>query len=201
MEHLVILAFVFLNLFMIVGAVDLFYYHIWKYKLHTRPASRYEHKLHMAFAFLMVPIGLLLYYRDVGGIALWAAVFFVAAALATEMLDVFSEGDSREDLGGLTTGEYSLHVAATIFKVASFAFIFAAKPLEAWSLSSPAMLGSYGEMGEMIAMQVMVGSLLVGIVHAVLLNKKVASVATCQNIGRIAGCKNFSCCSANASGQ
>ncbi len=199
MEHLVILAFVFLNLFMVVGAVDLFYYHIWKYKLHTRPASRYEHKLHMTFAFLMVPIGFLLYYRDVGGIALWAAVFFVAAALATEMLDVFSEGDSREDLGGLTTGEYSLHVAATIFKVASFAFIFAAKPLEAWSLSSPAMLGSYGEMGEMIAMQVMVGSLLIGIVHAALLNKRFAAFASCQTVCDIAGCKRFSCCSAKAS--
>ena len=41
MEHLVIASFVFLNLFMIVGAVDLFYYHMWKYKLHTRPESIY----------------------------------------------------------------------------------------------------------------------------------------------------------------
>lgn len=39
MEHLVTLGFVFLNLFMIVGSVDLFYYHIWKYKLHTRLAN------------------------------------------------------------------------------------------------------------------------------------------------------------------
>ena len=58
MEHLVILSFVFLNLFMVLGAVDLFYFHIWKYKLHTRPESRLEHKLHMAFAFLMVALAL-----------------------------------------------------------------------------------------------------------------------------------------------
>src|SRR5690606_18495738 len=100
MEHLVILGFVFLNLFMIVGAVDLFYYHIWKYKLHTRPESRYEHKLHMAFAFIMAPLAFLLYYQDFGGWALWTALFLVIAALTTEMLDVFTEGDSRASLGG-----------------------------------------------------------------------------------------------------
>jgi len=71
MEHLVIIGFAFLNLFMMLGAVDLFYFHIWKYKLHTRPESRYEHKLHMAFAFLMVPLALLLYYQNLGGIGLW----------------------------------------------------------------------------------------------------------------------------------
>ncbi len=95
MEHLITLSLIFLNLFMIVGAVDLFYFHIWKYKLHTRPESRYEHKLHMAFAFIMVPLAYFLYYQNSGGWALWAGVFFVAAALGTEMLDVFSEGDSR----------------------------------------------------------------------------------------------------------
>ena len=105
MDHLVILGFVFLNLFMILGAVDLFYFHIWKYKLHTRRESRYEHKLHMAFAFLMVPVALLLYYQNLGSIGLWAALYFVVAALVTELLDVFSENDSRSSVGGLSKGE------------------------------------------------------------------------------------------------
>jgi hypothetical protein len=69
MEHLITLSLIFLNLFMIVGAVDLFYFHIWKYKLHTRSESRYEHKLHMAFAFIMVPLAYFLYYQNSGG---WA---------------------------------------------------------------------------------------------------------------------------------
>ena len=170
MEHLVTLGLVFLNLFMLVGTVDLFYYHIWKYKLHTRPESRYEHKLHMAFAFIMVPLAYLLYYQDLGGYGLWAAVFFVVAALTTEMLDVFTEGDSRASLGGLSTGEYSIHVAATIFKVASFAFMVASKPASAWALSSPIVLGSYGWMAEAMAVQVMIGSGLVGLLHLALLN-------------------------------
>lgn len=91
MEHLLIASFVFLNLLMLLGAVDLFYFHICKYKLHTRPESRYEHKLHMLFAFLTVPVGFFLYYLNLGGWALWVGVLFVAAALATELADVFSE--------------------------------------------------------------------------------------------------------------
>ena len=193
MEHLIIAGFVFLNLFMIVGTVDLFYYHIWKYKLHARSESRYEHKLHMVFAFIMVPLAYFLYYQDFGGYALWAAVFFVAAALSTEMLDVFTEGDSRASIGGLTTGEYSIHVAATIFKVASFAFMFASKPAAAWDLSSPALLGSYGSLGEMMALQVMIGSGLVGVLHLVLLHKKVAALG-CKTVCDIAGCTRFACC-------
>lgn len=197
MDYAIILGFVFLNLFMIVGAVDLFYFHIWKYKLHTRPESRYEHKLHMVFSFLMVPLAGLLYYQDFGGYGLWAAAFFVVAALGTEMLDVFSEGDSRASLGGLTTGEYSMHVAATIFKVASFAFMFGAKPAGAWSASSPVVFGSHGWMGEMIALKVMIGSFAVGLLHLVLLHPKAASV-NCRNLCDTVGCSRFSCCAAKA---
>jgi hypothetical protein len=193
MEHLVVLGFVFLNLFMIVGAVDLFYFHIWKYKLHTRPESRYEHKLHMAFSFLLAPLAFFLYYKDFGGYALWAAVFFVVAALITEMMDVFSEGDSRAALGGLTTSEYSLHVAATILKVASFAFMFAAKPAAAWSLESPALRGSYGFMGEMIAIKVMAGGFLIGLLHLILLTKRGAAI-NCRTVCGTIGCRRFACC-------
>jgi hypothetical protein len=195
MEHLVIPGFVFLNLFMIVGAVDLFYFHMWKYKLHTRPESIYEHKLHGIFALIMVPIAYFLYYQNSGGWALWAGVFFVAAALTVEMLDVFSEGDSRALVGGLTTGEYSLHVAATILKVASFVFIFGTKPAAAWSLESPLSLGSYGSMGEMMAVQVMLGSLFIGLLHFALLNKRFGSISFSSACSRL-GCTGLGCCAA-----
>ena len=193
MEHLVILSLVFLNLFMIVGAVDLFYYHMWKFKLHTRPESRYEHKLHMAFAFMMVPVAFLLYYSNAAGYALWAGVAFVVTALMVEMLDVFAEGDSRATLGGLTTGEYSLHGAATIFKVSSFIFILGTKPAAAWSLSAEPFQGPYGFMAEMMALKVMIGSFVMGVVHLALLSRKVTSIA-CETACSAIGCKRFACC-------
>ena len=193
MEHLIILGFVFLNLFMLLGAVDLFYFHLWKYKLHTRPESRYEHKLHMAFAFLMVPVGYFLFFQNSGGWALWAGVAAVVAALGTELLDVLSENDSRASFGGLSTAEYALHVVLTILKVAAFAFIFASKPIAAWSLSSPTVLGSYGFMGEMIAIKVMIGSFAVGVLHLVLLDQRVAAL-NCKRVSEVVDCSRLSCC-------
>ena len=191
MDHLVILGFVFLNLFMVLGAVDLFYYHLWKYKLHTRPESRYEHKLHMIFSFLMVPIAVLLYYQNLGGVGLWAAVILVGAALGTELDDVLSENDSRASLGGLSSGEYALHVLLTILKVASFAFMFASKPASAWSLDSPVTLGSYGWMAELIGLKVAIGSGLVGVLHLALLHPRIASLG-CPSLK----CSQTECCSA-----
>lgn len=195
MDHLVIASFVFLNLFMVLGAVDLFYFHIWKYKLHTRPESRYEHKLHMAFAFLMVPLAYFLYYQNFGGWALWAGVFFVVAALGTELADVFSENDSRASIGGLSTQEYALHVMLTILKVASFAFLFASKPATAWDLASPLVLGTYGSMAEMMALQVIIGSGAVGLLHLALLHPRVAKIS-CRTVCGMTGCNRFSCCTA-----
>ena len=190
MDHLVILGFVFLNLFMVLGSVDLFYYHLWKYKLHTRPESRYEHKLHMIFAFLMVPIALLLYYQDLGGLGLWAAVVLVGAALGTELDDVLSENDSRASLGGLSSGEYALHVSLTILKVASFTFMFASKPGSAWSFDSPVTLGSYGWMAELIGLKVAIASGLVGVLHLALLHPRIASLG-CPSLK----CSQTECCS------
>ena len=178
---------------MVLGAIDLFYFHIWKYKLHTRAESRYEHKLHMAFAFLMVPVGYLLFFQNSGGWALWAGVAAVAAALGTELLDVISENDSRASIGGLSTEEYSLHVVLTILKVAAFAFIFASKPIEAWSLSAPAVLGSYGWLGEMMAAKVMIGSFAVGILHLALLHPAVAALDV-RTICNATVCRGRSCC-------
>lgn len=193
MNQLIIAGFVFLNLFMIVGAVDLFYFHIWKYKLHARPESRFEHKLHMTSAVLMVPVAYFLYYQNFGGYALWVAVFLVVAGFATEILDVFSEGESRESLGGLTTGELALHVAATMLKVVSFAFMFVAKPISAWSLNSPVVLGTHGPITEIIALNVITGSLIVAVLHLALLNPTVASL-NCKTVCHFTGCSRFACC-------
>lgn len=188
MDHLVIASFAFLNIFMILGAVDLFYFHIWKYRLHTRLESRFEHKLHMSLAFIMVPVSVLLYYQNSGGMALWAGLFFVAGAISIELVDVLSENNSRASLGGLSSEEYVLHVVLTILKVASFSLLFASKPAIAWSVESPMNLGSYGQMAEMLAMQTAVGSGLVGILHLLLLHPKIAQF----NISSLG--KALSCC-------
>ncbi len=52
---------------------------LWKYKLHHRPESRFEHETHVAFAFRMVPIAFFPYYQDFGGYNRVASISFTSA--------------------------------------------------------------------------------------------------------------------------
>ena len=176
----------FLNLFMTSGGLQFYFLlKISTARNHLRPAAR-------IFALIMVPIASL---YDQNSRAGPLGRFSSWSRRDVEMLDVFWEGDSRASVGGLTTGEYSLHVAATILKVASFAFIFGTKPVASWSVESPISLGSYGYMGEMMAIQVMVGSLFIGLLHFALLNKRIGSISLSYACSRL-GCTGLGCCTA-----
>lgn len=171
MNYLVTTGSVFLVLFLLVATIDGLYFHLWKYRLFARTESLYEHKLHTIRAFLFIPIVFFLFYADFGGITLWAGIAFILLDLIVEMLDVFTENDSRTSLGGLTSLEYAAHVAATTFRVAAISFILAAKPASAWSLSSPLIIGEYNSLIQMNAANTMIGNLLVGILHLLLMSK------------------------------
>ena len=140
MEHLEIAAAISLALFSIFAAVDGIYLHLWKYRLHTRPESVFEHKLHTLRAFMFIPTLYLLFVNNSAGIALWLGLLFVLIGFVVEFWDVLSENESRKELGGLSSFEYALHVAITIFQVLALAFLFASKPLAAWSLDTGVLL-------------------------------------------------------------
>ncbi len=139
-EALVVAAGVSLILFSAIGVFDGLYYHLWKFQLHRLPEAAYEQKLHTARAFLFAPIGLLLYAGNYGGWLLWLAIAFVAADFVLELLDVAAERQSRRKIGGISSGEYMVHISATSVRMVSLALILAAKPLAAWSLASPVHL-------------------------------------------------------------
>ena len=176
MSYLVTIGSVFLILFLLVATVDGLYFHLWKYKLFARAESLYEHKLHTIRAFLFIPIVFFLFYADFGGLALWAGMFFILLDLAIEMIDVFAENDSRASMGGLTSLEYAAHVAATTFRIAAISFALAAKPFSAWDFSSPLILGQFSSLISMNAVNTMFGNLLVGILHLLLMNKKLRKI-------------------------
>jgi len=175
-EHLIVAGTVFLALFAAVGAYDGLYLHLWKYRLHARDETRREHAVHTAVAFLSVPVIGLLFARNVGGWALWTAVFFVVASFAVEMMDVLEENDSRASLGGLSREEYAAHVLAITARVAALALALAAKPAAAWSLSSPVVLeAAYPAWVTFVGEQVLVGNVLVGALHLWLMRAKYRS--------------------------
>jgi hypothetical protein len=172
-EHLIVAGTVFLILFAAVGAYDGLYLHLWKYRLYARQESRYEHKLHTAVAFLFVPVVWLLFYGNFGGLALWAAVLFVLVSFVVEMMDVLEENDSRAPLGGLSREEYAAHVVAITARVAAVALALAAKPVEAWALSSPLALEvEYPAWVTFVGEQVLFGNVMVGALHLWLLRER-----------------------------
>jgi hypothetical protein len=172
-EHLIAAATVFLVLFAVVGAYDGLYLHLWKYRLHAREETRYEHRLHTAVAFLSVPVVWLLFAGNFGGLALWTGVLFVVVSFVVELMDVLEENDSRASLGGLSREEYVAHVLAITTRVAAVALALAAKPLAAWSVSSPLVLGAeYPAWVAFVGEQMLFGSVVVGALHLWLMRPK-----------------------------
>lgn len=164
-EQLMNAATLFLILFGAVAAVDGLYLHLWKYRLYARPESRREHKLHTAQGALFVPVVFFLFYQDFGGWALWAGVLFLAVEQVVEILDVLDERDSRASLGGLSSAEYAAHVVAITARTAAVALALAAKPLSAWGLDAPLSTGPGHAWASSVALQLMVGNLLVVGLH------------------------------------
>jgi hypothetical protein len=173
MEHLVIAATICLSIFGLVAALDGLYYHLWKYRLHTRAESRYEHKLHTLRAFLFIPIVLLLFAGNFGGHLLWLAIFFLLIDHSVEIIDVLSEKDSRASIGGLSSREYAAHALAITLRSFATVLILAAKPASAWQLSSPLVLAqAYPQWVSLSAINMTVVNIVVGGIHLWLMQKR-----------------------------
>jgi hypothetical protein len=171
-EQLMTAATIFLILFGLVAAFDGLYLHLWKYRLYAREESLAEHKLHTLQGFLFIPVVFFLFYQDFGGWALWAGVLFIALEQIVEIADVLSENKSRAGLGGLSSTEYAAHVIAITARTVAIALALAAKPLSAWSLDSPLVLGPEHAMASHVAFNTIVGNVLVVTLHLWLMRGK-----------------------------
>jgi len=173
MNHLMIAALICLALAIVLGAIDGTYYHLKKYQLHLHAESRFEHQLHTIRAFLFAPIVWLLFGRNYGGWLLWLGVLAFAVDSVVELIDVLVENRSRAKLGGLSTGEYAIHVNATGLRIAAVALILAAKPPFAWASSSDLLVEqAYPAWVSCGALLTAGGSLIGGVQHLWLLRSK-----------------------------
>jgi hypothetical protein len=173
MNHLVIAAAICLGLAVLLGSVDGLYFHLWKYRLFKWQESRFEHLLHTIRAFLFIPIVWLLFGKNYGGLWLWVGVTFAAGDAVIELIDVLVERRSRTNLGGLSTGEYAIHVNSTGLRLAALALIFAAKPVEAWGLTAPTLLDPpYPSWLSWLMLNMIPGSLVAALAHVWLMRSK-----------------------------
>lgn len=164
-EDLSLAAALVLAAFTALAAIDGIYLHLVRYRLHARPETRREHALHTARAMLFGPIALVLFALPSAGALLWLGVGLAAADTVVELWDVFVEPDSRRELGGLSRGEYVLHVALTILRTAAIALALAARPAEAWAWDAPSMLTGLSSLGATIAANLVPGALVMAAVH------------------------------------
>lgn len=122
--------------FTVVAAIDGLYFHLMKYRLYRRPASRFEHLLHTWNAVLFVPLTALLFLIAPKGLLLWGALGLFGLTFLIEIADVLSEPKSRRDLGGLTGSEYLMHFLMAGLRVAMVAPLFLQPANGDWRLSA-----------------------------------------------------------------
>ncbi|HEX7151111.1 MAG TPA: hypothetical protein VF618_06450 [Thermoanaerobaculia bacterium] len=157
-----------LALFGALSFLDGVYLHLWRFRLQERPESRYEHLTHTWRAVLFIPILALLFLVDAGGWLLWTGIAFLLADLVVEIADARSERDSRSWQGGLTTGEYILHLVLTGVRVAGVTLALAAKPAAAWLLDAPLRLSTAPTALSLVAELMLPGAVLVAALHVLL---------------------------------
>jgi hypothetical protein len=154
-----------LAVFMVLGTVDGLYFHLWRDRLHTRPASRREHWVHTWRTLLFAALLPTLFLWQTAGALLWAGLLLLGLDQALELWDMFTEKDSRADLGGLSTSEYVLHMSSSTARGAALALGLAARPAEAWSTGSPWILGPMPTLAWLVAWQSVPGAMGAAVLH------------------------------------
>ncbi len=109
-----------------IGAVDILYYHLYKFRLSRRPGSRAETATHILRAFTFAfGVWILLGNTPMGG-WYWALAAVFILDFIDGVVDVAIEPRSRKSLGGLPPLEYTVHMlSATLTGGAWVTFLVA----------------------------------------------------------------------------
>jgi len=161
-------------LFGILGLFDGLYFHLIKFKLYKHPETRFEHITHSIRAFLFVGILYLLFINDFTGYALWGAIVLVLVDIATLLIDLFVEGNSRNKLGGLPHKEYIVHVIANTLHFVSIALMLASKPATAFRFEATKILHREAfTPSSTVGFGLLGGAMVLAILHLVLMSPTV----------------------------
>ncbi|MCZ2250024.1 MAG: hypothetical protein LC111_14795 [Bacteroidia bacterium] len=96
-----------------IGAVDVLYYHLYRFRLFEREASAPEEITHLIRHVCFLAIVALLAGGTPSATADKALLVLLAVDLLNSTLDVILEPRSRASLGALPPGEYLLHFLGT----------------------------------------------------------------------------------------
>jgi hypothetical protein len=165
MSHLYLPSSAALLVFLILGAVDGIYLHLWRYRLYARPASKREHLYHTIAAVTFAATLPTVFLWETGGLLLWTGVLLIGADLVVSLADMLAESDSRADLGGLSRGEYVLHMVIMTAKGSAISLALAARPGAAWALDAPWLLEPLPAFATVVGWQALPGAVAIGALH------------------------------------
>lgn len=164
-EQAVAISTILLMAFAGLGAIDAFYIHLYRLRLHERAESWSEHAWHTGRSLLFAPILLTIFLAPTGGVVLWIGVALLAIDQLAEMLDADSERTSRRSFGGVARGELMLHVVLLIVRAAAIALALVSRPQSAWSLDAPWVAGTYAPWVRDLVFNLVPGAALGAIAH------------------------------------
>lgn len=108
-----------------IGAIDVLYFHIWKFRLYARPQSSREHVAHLFRAFLAPSLFALLLVGRPEGACFWLVAALFAADTINSLIDVMLEPASRAPLG-VPPAELAIHFIGATAMGAAWATFMAA---------------------------------------------------------------------------
>lgn len=96
-----------------IGAIDIFWFHLYKLRLFRQPGSVAEELTHLAAYGTFIAIGVVLLTADSPSAVRGPVLGLFGVHLSITAADVLLERSSRAALGGLPPVEYLLHVLVT----------------------------------------------------------------------------------------
>ena len=103
-----------------IGAIDVIYFHLWKFRLYQRPESVREEITHILRAFLVPAAAAILLLGRPQGMWYWAVAALFALDTANSLLDVLVEPGSRAPRG-VPLPEIAVHFLGTTSMGAAWA--------------------------------------------------------------------------------
>lgn len=98
-----------------LGAFDILYYHLYRFRLYDQPTARWETVTHLARNLMMGLGAMGLFHFEPHGSWFWFFGGMFLLDFANEIADVLLEPAARAPLGGLPPIEYLLHIVGSTF--------------------------------------------------------------------------------------
>ena len=93
-----------------MGAIDVFYFHIYKFRLHARAESWTETLTHVFRGVFLGLFTLLITAATPHGAWFWVGAALIAADVLNNLADIIVEPKARAAFGGLPPAEYVMHM-------------------------------------------------------------------------------------------